>query len=208
MPTNPATWTQLPQPTSHATGFVAAGPLVVITRGLPEYEAIERRSGGLDVALTLLRCVGWLARTDLATRREDAGPAIEVPDAQCRGTHVFEYAVSLDGAADDAALVRASADYRQPVRVGPAAIALRGALEIDGSVAFSALKRSEDGEGVIARLYAPGASELPFTVRSRGRVRRVRLDESPADDPRVPRTIGAGEIVTLRIEAPSEAAEA
>jgi hypothetical protein len=208
MPADPGSWVQLPQPTSHTTGFVAAGPLVVVTRGLPEYEAIEGWNGGLDIAVTLLRCVGWLARSDLVTRREDAGPALEVPDAQCLGLHTFEYAVTLDGAADDAALVRASADYRQPVRVGPGGADTARALEVDGNAGFAALKRSEDGAALVARIYAPGRAELPFTVRTGRPVRQVRLDESPAPDPSVPRAIRPGGIVSLRIELPPGATEA
>jgi alpha-mannosidase len=38
--------------------------LMIANRGLQEYEALDTR-GGVTIALTLLRCVGWLSRADL-----------------------------------------------------------------------------------------------------------------------------------------------
>src|SRR5205085_5765051 len=43
------------------------GGLAILNRGLPEYEA-EAAEDGVWLGLTLLRCVGWLSRDDLATR--------------------------------------------------------------------------------------------------------------------------------------------
>jgi hypothetical protein len=79
-----AAWYEPPALTGHTSGAVAAGDLVVLGRGLPEYEAIPTRDG-LDLALTLLRCIGWLSRDDLATRPGGAGPTIATPGAQCIG---------------------------------------------------------------------------------------------------------------------------
>ena len=67
-------WSEPPQTTHHSLGAVAAGPLVLFTRGLPEYEAIPC-NGGIVLALTLLRCVGWLSRNDLSNRSHHAGPS-------------------------------------------------------------------------------------------------------------------------------------
>ncbi len=63
--------------------------LAVLARGTPEYELI----GGRDLAVTLLRCVGWLSRQDLAARSGPAGPALETPGAQLPGDHVLRLAV-------------------------------------------------------------------------------------------------------------------
>jgi len=63
--------------------------LAVLHRGTPEYELIE----GNDLAITLLRCVGWLSRQDLSTRSGPAGPALEAPGAQLPGEHVFRLAL-------------------------------------------------------------------------------------------------------------------
>jgi mannosylglycerate hydrolase len=45
------------------------------------------------IALTLLRCFGWLSRDDLPNRKGGAGPQIETPQAQELGVHT--YAMSL-----------------------------------------------------------------------------------------------------------------
>jgi mannosylglycerate hydrolase len=211
VPSNPSAWSELPQPTQHTTGFVAVGPLVVIGRGLPEYEALERPDGGLDVALTLLRSVGWLSRDDLATRPSGAGPAVETPDAQVLGEHKLGYAIRLDGDLDDASLVRASADARWPIASamlgGPAdspgsgLARIAGGLRVRGNVAFAALKPSERGDAAILRLYNPGSERAAVSVDAPGTTAwRVRLDESPATDPVVPETLGPGEILTVRLE--------
>ncbi|MFO7965311.1 MAG: glycoside hydrolase family 38 C-terminal domain-containing protein [Desulfobacterales bacterium] len=82
-----------PSPTQFQRNFVGMNDgtkgLVVFNKGLPEYEA----SPDGTVALTLLRCVGWISQDDLGTRIGLAGPRIAVPDAQCPGLQVFEYAV-------------------------------------------------------------------------------------------------------------------
>jgi alpha-mannosidase len=66
--------------------------LTLIVKGLPEYELKLHEPGVL--ALTLLRCVGKLSGRDLITRPGGAaGWWNETPEAQCLGTHTFEYSV-------------------------------------------------------------------------------------------------------------------
>lgn len=209
-PIHPERWAQLPQPTHHTTGFVAAGPLVVTGKGLPEYEAIPRPDGGLDVVLTLLRCVGWLSRDDLSTRRfQGAGPALETPAAQCLGRQVFEYAISLDGATGEGPLTRASADYRQPARVVAGATdgaAVVAGVGVEGDVAFTALKPSEAGDGAILRLYNPGLDPQPFAVDGPAELRTVRLDEQPlgsAASGRLEGVLAPAQIASIHLAAPS-----
>src|SRR4029077_16546393 len=50
-------WVEPPVPTAHTLGAVAFGPLVLLTKGIPEYEA---SADGLRLAL--LRCVGTISR--------------------------------------------------------------------------------------------------------------------------------------------------
>lgn len=89
-------WYQRPLPTGHQRRFVAVSDgvtgLAVLARGLPEYEAAPG-AAGVELAVTLLRCVGWLSRNDLASRPQGAGPALPAPGAQCLGPHRFELAV-------------------------------------------------------------------------------------------------------------------
>jgi mannosylglycerate hydrolase len=63
--------------------------LAILNRGLPSVEVTEDGT----IALTLLRCVGWLSRDDLWVRRIAAGPLVPTPGAQCQGSYTFEYAI-------------------------------------------------------------------------------------------------------------------
>ncbi len=196
-------WREPPATTNHTLGAVAAGRLALISRGLPEYEAIPNEEGGVDLALTLLRCVGWLSWSDLATRPGAEDPHVPTPDAQCPGTHTFEYALSLRGEETQAALLRAAQDYRVGLVDGPAGTDLLDTLRVEGDgFAFSALKGAEEGDAVILRLYDPG--ESPAVARVIGRnltVRRCRLDETAIETETLEAVpMEGGEIATLRIE--------
>ena len=107
--------------------------------------------------LALVPAVGWLSRGDLSTRRGHAGPLIEVPDAQCLGERRCEYALSVRGAASDAELVRTTEDYRFLVADAPGCVELSGVLEVIGPpFGATALKRAEDSDGFVLRVYNPG----------------------------------------------------
>lgn len=71
--------------------------LAVMNRGLPEGEVVRDRRGRAVFALTLLRCVGWLSRRDLASRKGHAGPQVPTPDAQEQGEHHFTFAITTYG---------------------------------------------------------------------------------------------------------------
>jgi mannosylglycerate hydrolase len=173
-------WFEPPHDTSHTLGAVAAGGLVVLGKGLPEYETTDDG----ELALTLLRCVGWLSRDDLSTRRGGAGPQLPVPGAQCHGDHVFGYAVELGDPAD-AELLRRSQDYRFDFVEGAPGVELEPPIEaIGGDLVFSALKAAEDGQGAVLRVFDAGeASRGPGEgPRLPPGSRRCRLDETPLDD--------------------------
>jgi alpha-mannosidase len=90
-------WAEQPRPEVPQRAFTAIQEaslgLMVANRGLPEVEALNRQDGKSEIALTLLRCVGWLSRDDLSTRRGPAGPNHETPGAQLPGRHEFDYAI-------------------------------------------------------------------------------------------------------------------
>jgi alpha-mannosidase len=65
--------------------------LALIAHGLHEYELLP--GSPQELALTLLRSVGWLSRDDLVTRRGHAGPAMETPGAQLPGGHRLRYSL-------------------------------------------------------------------------------------------------------------------
>jgi len=200
----PATeWCEPPDPTQHTLGAVALGPLALLTKGLPEYEARDAS----ELCLTLLRCVGLISRDsgEIATRPLGAGPRVATPEGQCLGRHELEYALRLDAdALDDTALLREGQDYRYgfpPVGTDPAHPAeLAAPIGLEGDVVFSCLKGAENGDGFILRCV--NVASAPATARVTGPVAasRVRLDET-ADEPLPDGAFTArpGEIVTLRL---------
>ena len=115
-----ARWVEPPDPTQHTLGAVAVGPLGLLTKGLPEYEARVTDGEG-QLCLTLLRSVGVISRPDgLPTRPRTAGPQVPTPEGQCLGRHEFEYALLPSaGELDDLALLRDSQDYRAGLLIAP-----------------------------------------------------------------------------------------
>jgi alpha-mannosidase len=184
-----AEWVEPPVPTAHTLGAVALGELVLLTKGLPEYEA--SRDG---LRLTLLRCVGLISRpAGMPTRPLSAGPEIPTPDGQCRGRYALEYALRFDGAAlSNAALARASQDYRTDFLRGDPFPPL---LEVGGDVVFSCLKGAEDGSGLVLRVFNP--NEQPETMTLNVPARRIRLDEEEDADGGL--ELAPGEIATFRL---------
>ncbi len=184
-----ADWVEPPVPTAHTLGAVALGDLVLLTKGLPEYEA---SADGLR--LTLLRCVGTISRPPgLTTRPVGAGPEIATPEGQCRGRHVLEYALRFDGGKlSNAALLRASQDYRTDFLRGDP---FEPPLELGGDVVFSSLKGAEDGAGLVLRVFNPSSQPEPLTLSLPAR--RIRLDEEQDVDGGL--ELAPGEIATFLV---------
>src|SRR5207302_2571123 len=97
--------------------------LGILNRGLPEYEILQEgpgiAPGQMGTAVTLLRCVEWLSRGDLSTRRGHAGPMEYTPEAQCLGNQEFDYALvphSGDWEAGEALVLREAQAFNTPVR--------------------------------------------------------------------------------------------
>jgi alpha-mannosidase len=182
-------WVEPPVPTAHTLGAVALGPLVLLTKGLPEYEASAE-----GLRLTLLRSVGTISRgPGMETRPVGAGPQIATPEGQCRGRHVLEYALRFDGdTLSNAALVRASQDYRTEFLRGDP---FEPPLTMDGDIVFSCLKQAEAGEGLVLRVFNPNARPEALTL-SRP-TRRIRLDEEEAVDGGL--ELAPGEIATFLV---------
>jgi mannosylglycerate hydrolase len=153
-------WAETPSPT-HPTGgaVVVEGEgrgLAVFGKGLPEYEVTPEG----EIYLTLLRSVGWLSRPDLTTRPSNAGPPYPTPGAQCLGKHVSEFAIMpYMGTWLEGGNFQEAHRFNRP----PIAAVVRCDDRGDGEGQFlqvepealvvSAIKRSEDGEALILRLY-------------------------------------------------------
>lgn len=138
------------------------GGLAIFNRGLPEV-ACTRDGKGTTIALTLLRCVGWLSRDDFPTRRHsNAGPTIPTPDAQCPGPQRFRYALMPFGReARSVGLVRATNRFwRAPLPAvqgvldGSAAAPEDGLLRVVGAEA-TAIKRHDRRDTLVVRVFNP-----------------------------------------------------
>jgi mannosylglycerate hydrolase len=174
--------------------------LAVLNRGITEYQ-VEPTAGGVRVCLTLLRCVGWLSRSDLWTRNGPAGPAIATPDAQCPGEHVFEYAVAPHaGGWLDAGVHQQAEAYVTPVHSAavtgladdpatgsPTAGAEGGFISVEpAELVFSALKKADRSDTLVLRFYNAAPHEVSARIRFGWRpaeVRRADLAEQPVGPP-------------------------
>ncbi|MHA1264421.1 MAG: alpha-mannosidase [Candidatus Helarchaeota archaeon] len=90
-------WHQPPSKTNHQQKFISVSDgnigMTICNKGLAEYEAFQEK-GEVTLAITLLRCVGWLALPFMKSRqKEPAGPDFATPEAQCIGTHKFHLAL-------------------------------------------------------------------------------------------------------------------
>jgi alpha-mannosidase len=158
----------------------------VLGDGLAEYESRDDGS----IAVTLVRSVGELSKSDLPERPGHAGWPVPTPQAQCRGPFSANLAVMFHGGRDARtidAIERAADDFLVPM-IG---VTLRSALSVSDDVvgpeligaglAFSAIKESEDGRWLVLRCVnltnepVAGAWRLPFAIEE---ARLSRLDET------------------------------
>jgi alpha-mannosidase len=206
--------------TNPPTAFVAAHDgafgLTIANRGLPEYEALDA-PGGVTIAVTLLRCVGWLSRGDLASRRGPAGPELRTPGAQMHGRRAFDYSIiPHEGDWHAASAHVLAAQSLRPMRArwnrhGIGRIDAEGALLRVTSPDFpvTCIKRAEDGDGAVVRLYniAPGEAATGVDLLPlQGAAARTNLNEEHlADEARAAAGVHlrarTNEIITLRFRA-------
>lgn len=195
-PADVAEWAEEPVNTFPQKRFVdisnGTTGLGILNRGLPEYEILQEgpgiATGHMAAAVTLLRCVEWLSRDDLSTRRGHAGPMEYTPEAQCLGEHTFHYALVPHSGAwqeDEALVLRQAQAFNLPVRaiLGTAAqtqiherqegqqqglpLPSRTSLiEVEPpELVLSAVKRRNSGKGLVVRLYNPLTHAVEATLR-------------------------------------------
>jgi len=178
-PADVSEWIEEPVNTFPQKRFVDASNgsvgLGVLNRGLPEYEIIPDGSGQMAVAVTLLRCVEWLSRGDLSTRKGDAGPQELTPEAQCLGHQEFHYALvphSGDWEAEEALVLREAQAFNTPIRAlvteqHEGQLSSQSTLiEVEPpALVVSAIKQSEAGNGVIVRVYNPLSHSVQATIQ-------------------------------------------
>ena len=135
----------------------------MLAEGVVEYEVVAGRT----LAVTLLRCVGTISRSGLATRPAPAGPDVATPEAQMIGQTELALGVLRGAAPTD--LVEAWERFALPLRSVPAkgggALPPAGSLlEVDG-VALSSVRANPDGLDV--RVWNPSGDPVRGLVAGR-----------------------------------------
>lgn len=193
--------------------------LTVATRDLSEAGLLFRNNSDAELAMTLLRSVGWLCRDDLPNRVVHPGSPTPASGAQVVGEHEYRYSLLPHGSD----LVTAWRDARSsltPLRAfisepSDGTLSLSGSLLTADNPAFviTAIKHAEDRSGLIVRgfnllddnIEVAITLGLPFAE-----VRAVRMDETPIkqnppptidEDGRIMCQVAGHQILTLWIDA-------
>lgn len=198
----------------------------VLNKGLTEYEA----SSNGEIALTLLRSVGWLSRSDLTTRIGHAGPGLATPEAQCSGRQVFEYAlVPYSADRPEGSIYREAEEFWLPLQArvgqqvktasGDREQGARGSyLRVDNeNVVLSCLKKAENKDGLVVRLFNTSQVEeeavlrfgIPIIAAYRTNLNEEIFEQIAPDgdaENELRLTLGKSEIETLMVK--TQAAEA
>jgi alpha-mannosidase len=217
IPASDAAWVEQPRPEVPQRDFTSVtdgqGRLTIAARGLPEVEVLRNADGNAEIALTLLRCVGWLSRDDFSTRQGHAGPPFtETPGAQMPGEWAFDYAI-IPGK-DALTAYRQAAAFVTPMRamltsLHPGILPARQAfIQVDPpAFRISAVKMTENGDGWLVRGYNLGSEDIQVTLRPWKAFERVelvnlaeetlsRLETNPQGEVSLP--VGGRQVVSFR----------
>lgn len=207
-------WVEQPAHEVPMRNFVAVSKedqgLMISTRGLREANV----SPGGSIAITLLRCFGWLSRADLATRKGGAGPQLPTPGGQVHGVHSFH--LSLIPFNGDLLQARLQAEAFQTTLRGMGTSLHTGALPSSASLihvdhdafALTSVKSSKGGDGLILRGVNLSQQPLKTTLRCLLPIQsatKVRMDETKLETieiqegHHVPILINPLEILTLHL---------
>ncbi|RBW47128.1 mannosylglycerate hydrolase [Psychromonas sp. B3M02] len=174
-------WKEAPVPIYQLMNFAAlenekAG-FAVMTNGLREFEIIANQSEQRDTfALTLFRGIGVLGKENLLLRPgRPSGIKIPTPDSQVRGKIVCEFTLyGFAGNHIDADVMSAARDNVTPIQaynkipfnamklnIGEQNIPLTYSLcsAPKNGVVLSVLKKSEDEDALIIRVYNPSQTQ-------------------------------------------------
>ena len=218
LPASDDSWVEQPRPEVPQRAFTDVSDdkvgLMIANRGLPEVEALRVADGSTEIALTLLRCVGWLSRDDFPMRRGHAGPMLPTPGAQMIGQWAFDYSIIPHTGCWQSAFREAYA-FNVPLRAVVATVHAGGGLSsaaafvraVPETFVISAVKEAEEGQGWIVRGYNIGAEAINVTLtpwKRFTRAARVTLAEEvtdalePAADGSLTFATRGHEIVTIR----------
>ncbi|MGH9252692.1 MAG: glycosyl hydrolase-related protein, partial [Acidimicrobiales bacterium] len=204
-------WGEYPLPTFPASTFVSAGAATVLLDHVTEYELT---ADGGELALTLLRAVGWLSVNVHPLRDEPAGPQLPVPGAQYLGEQVCTRLAVLPSGAGWAAAdaVRHAEEFRHEALTAPGSAPVDAALPtpaagiaVSGTgVAVSAVRAREGGTEVrlVAMTDEPTTATVagPFSAARQTDLLGRPLEALPVEAGRLTVDLGPWEIATLRLD--------
>jgi alpha-mannosidase len=204
-------WIEEPRPEAPQRSFTAVEDsasrmgLVIANRGLREASVVEDTTGHAEIALTLLRCVGWLSRGDLSTRRGDAGPRIETPGAQMPGKWSFDYAIIPYAPGQALQAYHQAYAFNAPARVvttglhaGPLPATLSFVRADRTDFIISTIKAAEDDRAWIVRGYS--VSDEPTQVKLSLWKPFVSVERcNMAETPQEPLKLSAENVITLAL---------
>ncbi len=175
-------WAEQPRPETHQNAFTSVSNgtigLTIANRGLPEVEALRipksqrlRNSDETEIAVTLLRSVGWLSRDDMSARQGHAGPGFETPGGQTLGKWSFDYSI-IPHAGDWRESYEQAHAFQTELRAIETG-SHSGELPAQGSFIssspaefiISAVKQCEDGKGWLARGYNISAEKIQVNLK-------------------------------------------
>jgi len=212
-------WVEQPRPEVPQRAFTSItdgkSGLTVANRGLTEVEVLKNSSGNAEIAVTFLRCVGWLSRDDFSTRKGHAGPFLETPGAQMQDSCSFDYSIIPHAGNWQNAFAQAYA-FETPMRIACTSLH-GGTLPISGSLVkvepatfvVSAIKQCENGNGWLVRGYNITGEAMQVTLKpwkSFKQVEQVNLAEDKQatlmsdNDGRVTIPVRGHEIVSVKFQ--------
>ena len=223
LPVQNDAWAEQPSPSHPQRCFIDVSDgnrgLMVANLGLREAEAM-RVGHGTEIALTLLRCVGWLSLDNLPVRKGHAGPPfLATPLAQMQGAYRFDYSI-IPHSGDWHNAYRQAYEYNAPLR---AEIGLPHPGTFPPSNSFirvepaafivTAIKTADDGNGMVVRGYNITSEAIDVILKPGFPFKsayRTRLDETagldidltPEGSARF--QAGAHEIITIRFPGREE----
>lgn len=178
-------WMEDPIPTHPFQHFVSINDsnrgLTIASPDVTEFEV--KRTPDSPIALTLLRCVGSLARFDLLTRKGRDGWRFKTPGAQCLGKHEFSYAIIphagnwLTAESHIAAMNNSTPMLVKQVQNKGERLPSTGAfLTVQpAELVLTCLKRSERNESIIVRIFNISGREVLGRIHFFQRLSSARL---------------------------------
>jgi alpha-mannosidase len=214
LPQDTDDWIEQPTAEKPMRNFVAVQGdgkgLMIANRGLREASVSPEG----EIAVTLLRCFGWLSRDDLKTRSGGAGPQLPTPGGQEQGTFEFDLRViPMLGELYEA--IKLAEAFQTPLR-GVGQPLHGGSLPPDTSLlrldpesfALTAVKTAHDGRTLVVRGVNLSPEVIQASIETHQPMREAylsRLDETEEaaltveGGRRIHFDVGPNQIITLRL---------